>query len=135
MYYLPKTKELGELSIQRFYSFYDVPRTFLAVNHKSECHYLVYWFAESENEDSWYYASVNEGDIKNLESGRIQIRDFFIHKNLMILWTPYDLSPPKIASVHYQEVNLKTLPPERYFVGIDEKGEFSIGEGSEIIVR
>ncbi|WP_337026298.1 DUF6575 domain-containing protein [Pantoea eucrina] len=126
MYYLPETKELGKLTIQKVYSFYDVPRTFLAENSKNKSNYLVYWFAESESEDSWYYASVNEMEIRNLESGLIQIRDFFLNKNLFILSTPYDLSDSRVNLVNYKEVNLNTLPPAGYFICLDEDGEYSI---------
>lgn len=126
MYYLPETKELGKLSIQKVYSFYDVPRTFLAENTKSRLNYLVYWFAENETEDSWYYAPVNEMEIKNLESGFIQVRDFFLNKNLTVLATPYDLSEARLSYLNPKEVSLNTLPPAGYFVCLDEDGEFSV---------
>ncbi|WP_227654513.1 DUF6575 domain-containing protein [Klebsiella pneumoniae] len=77
MYYLPITNELGELSIEKIYSFYDVPRTFLAKSAKTKEFYLVYWFDESDSFDSWYYAPMNNLEISNLDSGLIQVRDFF----------------------------------------------------------
>lgn len=126
MYYLPETKELGKLSIQKVYSFYDVPRTFLAENTKSRINYLVYWFAENETEDSWYYAPVNDMEIKNLESGFIQIRDFFLNKHLAALSTPYDLSEARLSYLNAKDVSLNTLPPAGYFVCLDEDGEYSV---------
>ncbi|WP_210487471.1 DUF6575 domain-containing protein [Pantoea ananatis] len=126
MYYLPETKELGKLSIQKVYSFYDVPRTFLVENTKSKTNYLVYWFAENDNADSWYYAQVNEAEVKNLESGFIQIRDFFLNKNLFCLSTPYDYSGSRVRVINYKDLDLNTLPPAGYFISLDDDGEFSI---------
>jgi len=126
MYYLPETEELGKLEIKKVYSFYDVPRTFLAENKKTKSSYLVYWFSESETEDQWYYAPVNAMEIRNLDSGFIQIRDFFTNKNLLVISTPYDNSTYKLITTNYHKIQLDTLPPTGYFVSVDDDGEFSI---------
>lgn len=126
MYYLPITKELGELSIERIYSFYDVPRTFLVKSSKTKDFYLVYWFDESERFDSWYYAPMNNLEISNLDSGLIQVRDFFISKNIFVVNTPYDLSDCKIELIPYRDLDSETLPPVGYFIAIDEDGECAI---------
>lgn len=126
MYYLPITNELGELSIEKIYSFYDVPRTFLAKSAKTKEFYLVYWFDESDSFDSWYYAPMNNLEISNLDSGLIQVRDFFINKNIIIISTPYDLSDCKVDVLPYRSIDSETLPPAGYFVALDEGGEFSV---------
>ncbi|WP_410215645.1 DUF6575 domain-containing protein [Klebsiella quasipneumoniae] len=126
MYYLPITNELGELSIEKIYSFYDVPRTFLAKSAKTKEFYLVYWFDESDSFDSWYYAPMNNLEISNLDSGLIQVRDFFINKNVMIISTPYDLSDCKVDVLPYRSIDSETLPPAGYFIALDEDGEFSV---------
>ncbi|WP_285126915.1 DUF6575 domain-containing protein [Leclercia adecarboxylata] len=131
MYYLPNTKELGELSIDKIYSFYDVPRTFLAKNVKTKESYLVYWFQESENYDSWYYAQMNNLEIANLDSGFIQIRDFFVNKNLFVLTTPFDTSDYKLDLIPVRSIDCDTLPPAGYFISIDEDGECAVTYNDE----
>ncbi|MBK0015951.1 hypothetical protein JMT66_20345 [Kosakonia cowanii] len=126
MYYLPITNELGELSIERVYSFYDVPRTFLVKSSKTKEFYLVYWFDESETFDSWYYAPMNKLEISNLDSGFIQVRDFFLNKNVFIVTTPYDLSCCEIEFLSYRDIDNETLPPVGYFISIDGEGECAI---------
>ncbi|MDU7770003.1 MAG: DUF6575 domain-containing protein, partial [Serratia marcescens] len=122
----PITNELGELSIEKIYSFYDVPRTFLAKSAKTKEFYLVYWFDESDSFDSWYYAPMNNLEISNLDSGLIQVRDFFINKNVIVISTPYDLSDCKVDVLPYRDIDSETLPPAGYFIALDEDGEFSV---------
>jgi len=128
MYYLPKTEELGVLIIIKTFSFYDVPRTFLAFSKSKKQHYLAHWVDESDYDDSWYYVAVNELEIKNLESGFIQIRDFFLYKNVIKINTPFNSEHAYIFELlSIENVDLDLLPPIGYHIVQNEDGEHEVG--------
>lgn len=126
MYYLPILKEFGKLVIKKTYSFYDVPRTFLVSASVDKKNYLVYWIDETELSDSWFYVCVNDLEIKRLESGAVQLRDFFIFKELIKVTTPFDTQlVSSIEILNIAEVNDDLLPPENYVI-TQNNGYFSL---------
>ncbi len=117
MYYLPRLQEFGKLTIQRVYSFYDVPRTFLAKVTGNKRYYLAYWIDESVQDDSWFYVEVSEVEIQRLESGKVQLRDFFMFKDIAKVTTPFNIEKNStLEKIIAKEVDHDLLPPECYVI-------------------
>lgn len=112
MYYLPKSVEFGSLDLKATYSFYDVPRVFIAYSVKKKSKFLAYWIDESESYDDWYYVNVNDDEISRLEASVIQLRDIFSYKDTYKVRSYFN---PKqsgtVEELNYKEVDPEALPP------------------------
>lgn len=126
MFFLPNLKELGTVELVTVYHRYDIPRTFLVEAKKvGKC--VVIWTDEDELYDSWYYAPVNEDEILRLESGYIQLRDVFCHKQLYSIKTSHSENVQhEFAKISVDQIDLEALPPEGFGLKIIGEGVYDV---------
>lgn len=124
MYYLPKSVEFGSLNLKATYSFYDVPRVFVAYSAKKKSNFLAYWIDESESYDDWYYVSINEDEILRLEASLIQLRDIFSYKETFKVRSYFNSKQKSvIEALTYKEIDPEALPPFGITVKKSEQDE------------
>ena len=129
MYYLPKSDEFGTLTIKATYSFYDVPRVFVAHSSKHKSSFLAYWVDETSTHDEWYYVDINPEEINRIESSSIQLRDIFSYKQIFKVETYFKPSEkPSIEIISKDNIDHEALPPFGITVKKSENHKYSLIE-------
>lgn len=112
MYYLPKSDEFGTLTLKAVYSYYDVPRVFVAHSSKHKSNYLAYWVDETDTYDEWYYVDINPEESSRVENSIIQLRDIFSYKKTFKVKTFFNSQEKAtIELIEYQNIDHDALPP------------------------
>ncbi|MCO6613114.1 DUF6575 domain-containing protein, partial [Enterobacter hormaechei] len=112
MYYLPKSEEFGTLTLVSVYSYYDIPRVFVAHSSRHKSNYLAYWVDETDTYDEWYYVDINSEESSRVENSTIQLRDIFSYKKTFKVITFFNPQEKAITEViEYNNIDHDALPP------------------------
>ncbi|ELK0757892.1 hypothetical protein RUR77_004873 [Klebsiella oxytoca] len=127
MYYLPKSEEFGTLTLISVYSYYDVPRVFVAHSSRHKSNYLAYWVDETDTYDEWYYVDINSEESSRVENSTIQLRDIFSYKKTFKVITFFNSQEKAITEViEYNNIDHDALPPFGITVDKYENEKFGL---------
>lgn len=112
MYPLPKGSQLGRLSINEVYDYYDGPKLFTAKN-SSGTTYLAFWADQDGAGDVWLYVPISNGRLQKVKTGEVSLRNTFIESEdgfAFKIHTSFDGSTNRVDCVLGKEIDDELLP-------------------------
>lgn len=124
MAFLPTSTILGNLRLLEVYDYYDIPRSFSAVNNVGQV-FIVINYDQYDDATNWYYLPVSAVRFNQLKTASLDIRQAFIQAELGFIWdvsVNYLNGTSAIQHLTVQNIDLSNLP---------EQGELLLRSTSE----
>lgn len=126
MSFLPLNTMLGQLRIIEVLDWYDGPRLFIAQSGSGN-RYIAFWADEIEEESLWLYASVSEGRIDNIISGKLDLRSIYTNPEdgTIFLIRLFKDKPSSVEAICPTEIDQELLPPCDDFLVAEDRELFA----------
>lgn len=125
---LPKRTPLGNLSIEKVFHFYDIPRIFTCIN-SSGARFLVLSTFDDYESYTWLYLPISVDRINSLLARYMSLRDAFVSPEDGFLYSVETSSSqlPKVTYIFPEQISEEDLPSSNAYLETQEKPKFGLG--------
>ncbi|MGA8135919.1 MAG: DUF6575 domain-containing protein [Pseudomonas gingeri] len=125
---LPRRTPLGNLSIEKVFHFYDIPRIFTCVNN-SGARFLVLSTFDDYDNYTWLYLPISADRINSLLAKYMDLREAFVspEDGFLYLVETGRSQFSKVTYIFPEQVSEADLPSSGAYLDAQEKPKFGLG--------